>query len=205
MQLKSSILGLAFLSMACAGGNVQQSGVPEPSRRAIQDIPDWVLNPPKDSPTHSYASGQGESRDMSIAVNTAEADGRNKLAQTLQTEMQGLEERFQSSVRGDAGGEEVLNTFRQAVRAVTNQTLTGSRVAQRKVTADPSGVSYRVFVLMELDKGAAKTALMDKVKSDANLYARFRASQAFTDLDDEIKKIEEAKKAGGTPTTPPQL
>lgn len=202
MQLKLSILGLAAFAMACGGGNVQQSGVPEPSRRAIQDIPDWVLNPPKDSPTHSYSSGQGESRDMSIAVNTAEADGRNKLAQTLQTEMQGLEEKFQSSVRGDVGGEEVLNTFRQAVRAVTNQTLTGSRVAQRKVTTDPSGVSYRVFVLMELDKAAAKTALMDKVKSDANLYARFRASQAFTDLDDEIKKIEEAKKQGSTP--PPQ-
>ena len=55
--------------------------------------------------------------------------------------------------------------------------------------------------LMELDKGAAKQALMDKVKADANLYTRFRASQAFTDLDAEIKKIEDAKKAG---TTPPQ-
>jgi hypothetical protein len=202
MQLKTAVLGLAIFSMACAGGSVQQSGGPEPSKRAIADIPDWVLNPPKDSPTHSYSSGQGESRDMSIAVNAAEADARNKSAQTLQTEMSGLEEKFQSSVRGDAGAEEVLNTFRQAVRAVTNQTLTGSRVAQRKVTADPSGTSYRVFVLMELDKGAAKTALMDKVKADANLYARFRASQAFTDLDAEIKKIEDAKKAG-TPSTPP--
>ncbi|MEX2154631.1 MAG: hypothetical protein WD825_14915 [Gemmatimonadaceae bacterium] len=202
MQLKTAVLGLALFSMACASGSVQQSGVPEPSKRAIADIPDWVLNPPKDSPTHSYSSGQGESRDMSIAVNTAEADARNKSAQTLQTELKSLEDKFQSSVRGDAGGEEVLNTFRQAVRTVTNQTLTGSRVAQRKVTADPSGTSYRVFILMELDKGAAKTALMDKVKADANLYARFRASQAFTDLDAEIKKIEDAKKAG-TPSTPP--
>ena len=86
-----------------------------------------------------------------------------------------------------------------SARAVTNTTLNGTRVAQRKVTMDPSGVTYRVYVLMELDKGAAKQALMDKVKSDANLYARFRASQAFTDLDAELKKIEDAKK------NPPQL
>lgn len=204
MKLKSSVVGLALVSMACASGQVQQTGVPEPSRRAIQDIPDWVINPPKDSPTHSYSSGQGESRDMSIAINAAEADARNKAAMTLQTDLKSLEDKFQSSVRGDAGGEEVLNTFRQAVRTVTNQTLTGSRVAQRKVTTDPSGVSYRAFILMELDKGAAKQALMDKVKADANLYARFRASQAFTDLDAEIKKIEDAKKAG-TPTPPDQL
>jgi hypothetical protein len=204
MQLKSSLLGLAVLTVACGGGSVQQSGVPEPSRRAIQDIPEWVINPPKDTPEHSYASGQGESRDMSIAINAAEADARNKMAQQLQTELQSLDEKFQSSVRGDAGGEEVLNTFRQAVRAVTNQTLTGSRVSQRKVTTDPSGVSYRAFILMEMDRGAAKMALMDKVKADAALYARFRASQAFTDLDGEIKKIEEAKKANSPTQPPPQ-
>lgn len=203
MKLRSSMVGLALVSVACGGAQVQQSGVPEPSRRAIQDIPEWVINPPKDSPTHAYSSGQGESRDMSIATNAAEADARNKAAQSLTTELKSLEDKFQSSVRGDAGGEEVLNTFRQAVRTVTNTTLNGTRVAQRKVTMDPSGVSYRVYILMELDKGAAKQALMSKVKDDANLYARFRASQAFTDLDAEIKKIEDAKKSGTTP--PPQL
>lgn len=199
MQRKTTMLGVALVSMACGGGPTPRTGVPEPSRRAIQDIPDWVINPPKDSPTIAYSSGQGESRDMSIAVNAAEADARNKAATSFQTELKSLEDKFQSSVRGDAGGEEVLNTFRQAVRTVTNQTLTGSRVAQRKVTMDPSGTSYRVFVLMELDRGAAKLALMDKVKADAALYARFRASQAFSDLDGEIKKIEEAKKAGAVP------
>lgn len=203
MQMKSSMVGVLLLSMACAGGSVQQSGVPEPSKRAIADIPDWVLNPPKDTPEYSYGSGQGESRDMSIAINAAEADARNKIAQQFQTELQSLDEKFQSSVRGDAGGEEVLNTYRQAVRAVTNQTLTGTRVVQRKVTMDQSGVSYRAFILMEMNRGAAKMALMDKVKADQALYARFRASQAFTDLDADIKKIEDAKKAD-KPQTPPQ-
>lgn len=203
MQMKSSLVGVLLLSMACAGGSVQQSGVPEPSKRAIADIPDWVLNPPKDTPEYSYGSGQGESRDMSIAINAAEADARNKIAQQFQTELQSLDEKFQSSVRGDAGGEEVLNTYRQAVRAVTNQTLTGTRVVQRKVTMDQSGVSYRAFILMEMNRGAAKMALMDKVKADQALYARFRASQAFTDLDADIKKIEDAKKAD-KPQVPPQ-
>ena len=198
MKLTSAVISLAVVSVACGGGPVMQSGVPEPSRRAIRDIPDWITEPPKDNATHSFASGQGESRDMSIAINAAEADARNKAATSFQTELKSLEDKFQSSVRGDAGGEEVLNTFRQAVRTVTNVTLAGSRVKERKVTMDPTGTSYRVFVLMELDKLAARQALMDKVKGDANLYARFRASEAFSDLDSEIKKGEDAKRA-----TPP--
>jgi len=194
-MLKRSSLIAAALTLACGGSPAPETGVPGPSKRAIADIPDWVLTPPKDTPTQSYASGQGESRDMSIAVNAAEADARNKIAQGISVDMQSLDEKFQSSVRGTAGGEEVLNTYRQAVRAVTNTTLSGSRVAQRKVTADPSGTSYRVYVLMELDKGAMKSALMDKVKADDALYTRFRASQAFSDLDDQIKKANEAKGA----------
>ena len=200
MQIRSSLLGVLLISTACAGGATQQGA---PNARAVADIPEWVVNPPQNTAEHMYASGMGESRDMSIAMNAAEADGRNKIAQAMQVEMKSLEEKFQSSVRGDAGGEEVLNTFRQAIRGVTNQTLSGSRVAQRKVTADPSGVSYKAYVLMELNKGAANQALMDKVKADQNLYARFRASQAFTDLDAEIKKLDEAKKAD-RPQTPPQ-
>lgn len=190
----------SILLAACAGG--PPPAVTPVSNRAVQDIPEWVVNPPKDTPEHGYAMGLGESRDMSIAINAAETDARNRLATNLQTELKSLDEKFQSSVRGDAGGEEVLNTYRQAVRTVTNQTLAGSRTAQRKVTADPSGVSYKAYVLMELDKGAAKEALMGKIKNDQNLYARFRASQAFADLDAEIQKIEDGKKKQAAPEKP---
>jgi hypothetical protein len=198
----AALAALTGLTAACASGRVSQQGDAMPSREAIAQIPNWCLNPPKPDATRSYDCGQATSRDMSIAINSAEADGRNKLAQAIQTEMQGLTERFASSVTGDAGGEEVLNTFRQAVRLVTNQTLSGSRVAQRHVAADPSGVSYRAFVLMELDMGAAKQALMNQVKQNDNLYARFRASQAFSDLDAEIKKIDEGRRAQQPPTSP---
>jgi hypothetical protein len=201
MQLKSIAIALAVFSAACASApQVVQSGDPAPSKKAIQDIPDWIINPPKDTPDHSYSSGQGDSRDMSIAINAAEADARNKMSQQLSTDMKSLEDKFQSSVRGDGpAGEEALNTFRQAVRATTNQTLNGTRAASRKVTMDPSGTTYRVFVLME--GPSSKQVLMDKMKADANLYARFRASQAFQDLDAELKKAQDNKPPQ---TTPPE-
>lgn len=193
MQLKSSTIGILLLAAAC-GGQAVQSGSPAPSNRVVEDIPDWVMSPPKDTPERRFSSGIGESRDMSIAFNSAETDARNKLAQGLQSELKSLDDKFQSSVRGDAGGEEVLNMFRQAVRTITNQSLSGTRVAQRKMTTDPSGATYRAYVLMELDNAAAKRALMDRIKADEALYTRFRASQAFADLDAEIRKIEEGKK-----------
>jgi hypothetical protein len=192
MQLKTAALALAIFSAACASApQVVQSGDPAPSKKAIQDIPEWILTPPKATADNSYSSGQGDSRDMSIAINAAEADARNKMAQGLQVSMKGLEDKFQSSVRGEAGGEEAINTFRQAVRATTDQTMSGTTVASRKVTMDPSGTTYRVFVLMQ--GPSAGKVLMDKVKADANLMARFRASQAFQDLDAELKKNQDNK------------
>ena len=199
MRTAMTLFGAAAVSIACASAPGSTTGNANPSQKAVAQIPDWCLSPPKDSPTSGYACGIGESRDMSIAVNAAEADGRNKLAQTIQTEMQGFEEKFQSSVRGDAGGEEVLNTFRSAIRAVTSQTLTGSRAAQRFVAAEPSGVSYRAFILMELDRGASRQALMDKVKSNDALYTRFKSTQAFDDLAARIKESNDAKAAAAKP------
>jgi hypothetical protein len=192
MQLKTATLALAIFSAACASApKVVQSGDPAPSKKAIQDIPEWIITPPKATADKSYSSGQGDSRDMSIAINAAEADARNKMSQGLSVQMKSLEDKFQSSVRGEAGGEEALNTFRQAVRATTDQTLNGTTVASRKVTMDPSGTTYRVFVLME--GPSSSKVLMDKVKADANLMARFRASQAFQDLDAELKKAQDQK------------
>jgi hypothetical protein len=194
----AALLALAGFAAACS--SAPKAGPPPVSQQAVQMVPQWCINPPKATATHAYDCGQATSRDMSIAVNSAEADARNKLGQQIQTEMQSLTERFASSVTGDAGQEEVLNTFRSAVRLVTNQTLSGSRVALRDVKADPSGVAYRAFVLMELDLGAAKSALLNQVKQNDNLYARFRASQAFSDLDAEVKKIEEGKRAQQPPS-----
>ena len=54
--------------------------------------------------------------------------------------------------------------------------------------------SIRTFVLMSLPIGAANQALMAKLKANEHLYTRFRATQAFEELDAEIKAYEASGK-----------
>ena len=195
MKLKLSFVVLALASTACGAGHVQQSGAPEPRRRGIADLPDWITNPPKEGPVFFYSSGEGESRDITTAVSVAEADARNAAATSMQTDLKALDDKFQGAVRGDPEGEAALITFRETIRNLTAQTLVFSRITQRKVTTSANGVSYHAFVLMESDKGTARQALMDRIKADANLFTRFRASPAFTDLEADIKRIDEVRRA----------
>ncbi len=42
--------------------------------------------------------------------------------------------------------------------------------------------------------GAANAALLQAIKANEQMYTRFRASQAYKDLDQEAKKFEDQKK-----------
>jgi hypothetical protein len=48
---------------------------------------------------------------------------------------------------------------------------------------------------MELPMGAANAQLMDEIKKNKELYTRFRASEVYKELDSEVQKYEEWKKA----------
>jgi len=54
--------------------------------------------------------------------------------------------------------------------------------------------SFRAYVLMELPLGAMNSALLDKVKENKNMYTRFRASEAFKELEQEADKYDQFKK-----------
>jgi hypothetical protein len=56
------------------------------------------------------------------------------------------------------------------------------------------GIHYRVYVLIEMPIGEANTALMAKIKANNNVYTRFRASEAFKELEEEVEKYERLKK-----------
>jgi len=59
---------------------------------------------------------------------------------------------------------------------------------------DKDGTLWRAYVLVEYPIGAANQAFMEQVKKNDQMYTRFRASQTFKELDDEVKKYEDFKK-----------
>ena len=83
---------------------------------------------------------------------------------------------------------QLLTQFSSATKAITSETLTGAHVIERLVV--PEGNVYRAYVLMQLPIGHANELLMQKLRSNQAVYTRFRATEGYTALDDELQRYE---------------
>ena len=179
-----SLLLLALLLYRC-GGPETTNLAPDATKKTLENLPEWFLQPPINE-EHLSAAASATSRDMQVAIlkarNTAQAD----LAQQLETRMANLTRQFQEET-GLGEDSELLTQFSSATKAVTNQTLNGVRTARDKLLSE-KGI-YRAYVLMELPLGKANQLLMDKIQSNQHLYTRFRATQAFEELDKELQSF----------------
>lgn len=193
MYRSSAALAVAFVVSACASAP-RQAATPA---QAVADIPGWYTNVPTD-PNYMYATATAESRDMQLAVNKATTDGRSAIASQMEIRMQGLSKRFQEET-GLGADSQLLDQFTTATRAVVNQTLNGSRVAKQEIKAN--GATYRAFVLVELPIGVASQALRDRIRANEQMMTRFRATEAFRELDNEVQRYEEFQRRQ-TPNTP---
>ena len=132
-----------------------------------------------------------DSRDMVVATKKAKVDARTDLAQQMATKVQNLEKLFSEEV-GTGAESELLEQFTSVTKAVTSESLHGTQEEEKKVYNLEDG-TVRVYVLMSLPIGEANQALMAQLKANEHLYTRFRASQAFDELNAEIEAYEAAR------------
>jgi hypothetical protein len=175
---------IVALIIGCASSGVTKVGEIE--------IPDWYLNPPVDQ-NYIYGKSTNTSADLQLAIDKAKQGARLDIAENLESHIMGLVKKFDEEV---GGGEEAeyLTQFTQVSKNVVDQTLVGSRENKTKVKQE--GKLFRAFVLMELPIGKAREELLKQLSAgeNENLYTRFRASQSFQDLKEEIENLREYKR-----------
>ena len=182
----SSVILLVVLTLYGCGGPKTVNLSPSPTEKVIAGIPDWYKTPPTDA-EHLFGIATATSRDMQMAVQKAKTTAQADLAQQLSTKLGNLTKQFQEET-GEQEGSELLTQFTSATKTVTSETLVGTKVDQQQIL--PEKEIYRVYVLMSLPIGKANEMLMEKLKADQALYTRFRSTQAFEELDKEIKEAE---------------
>ncbi len=172
-----AIFAMALMMWNCGGSQP----LPETDKN---DIPEWFLNPPTDANSF-YAVSTATSKDMQLAIDKATTDARAKIAQQVEIKIQGLQKKFDEEV-GSGENTTLLQQFTQATKTVVNTSLTGSKVKDKKIYQD--GKNWRAYILLEYPIGAANTALMQQLQKQEELYTRFRSSQTFKELDEEMNK-----------------
>ncbi len=174
------VLGAAIIG--CGGSKSLQSA-------GTGDIPDWYVNPPQD-PNYLFAANTQSSQDMQLAIDKATEAARADIGRQMQVKIEGLQKRF-SEETGTGNDAQLLQMFTQAEKTVVSTSLEGSRVKQQKIVKD--GSLWRAYVLVQYPIGAANEALMQQIKNNNQMYTRFRASQTFKELQDEVDKYDKFK------------
>jgi len=176
----ASMLGL----WACGGPHTLNLS-PPPAAEVLQQVPDWLLKPPSD-PQHLHAAATATSRDLQVALQKARLNAQTDLAQQLNTRLANLSKGFQeeTGLSDDSG---LLSQFSSATKAVANQTLEEAQVVQQELRKEKE--VYRAYVLMALPLGQANRLVLEKLKANQDLYTRFRATQAYGELDQELQKL----------------
>jgi hypothetical protein len=191
------LVSLALLTAIPACGPKKQGGSTSPKNVPKIDAPDWYSDPPKDD-DRVIGVATATSRDLQTALDKARQDGRVEIARQLDLRVAGLSKRFveETGLNEDA---EILGMFNQVSKTVVSDSISGSRQAKQKL--DREGGTYRAFVMMEMPIGEASARFLEKIRAQERLYTRFRASEAFKELDREVEAYEEWKRqqAGGVP------
>ena len=191
LHLSAAIAAIAVL---CAGCGPRTFDLTPPSaRETVNSAPDWMLEPPVEDDALTTAA-TATSRDMQAAFDKARTLAQADLAQQLGVRMASLTKQFQEEV-GLASNSEFLTQFSSATKAVTDETLVGAHLSRRQVR--PEGNVYRAFVLLSLPIGQANQLLMQKLQASDSLYTRFRATEAFGELDESIRAYRDKQPVGG--------
>lgn len=137
------------------------------------------------------AVGVGTSKTVSLALDKAKTRGRTELAHIMETKVESLKKDFSEEV-GTADGAELNELFSAASKHIASQVLRGA--VPKDLKYDTQNGMSTAWALMVVDPSVIADAFANQANTQRNLYTRFRASQAFADLDNEVKKFEEFKK-----------
>jgi len=171
--------------VGCAG-----KSSPNLEPKKMPKAPDWFVKPPADN-NHLIGVATATSLDLQTAIDKARQDSRVEIARQMDVRMEGLAKRFVEETGLDEDAE-LLGMFTQVSKSVVSDSLTGSRTAKQKL--DTEGAVYRAYVLMEMPIGEANSRFVEKIRAQKQLYTRFRATEAFEELDREVQKYEEWKR-----------
>lgn len=163
--------------------------------KTVDQLPSWYLKPPVDA-ISLYGPATATAGDIQLALDKAILSGKRVIAEHLKAGVSSKMRVFmgESGLADDP-------TLTSEVERVTSSVVAEadlSGVERQETRIIPQGTQYRVYVLMRYPLADANRIMIAQAKKNAAVAGRMRASQAFQDLEREIKDARE-RSASATP------
>ncbi len=188
------LLSITMLLLFTSCASTQKTAVIESPKVSGIETPKWFLTPPSDE-KYLYAATTATSRDLQLAINKAATDARVEIGRQVELRVQGFQKKFDEET-GMGKDAQLLQMYTQATKSIISTSLSGSRINDQKFSEEKEGI-YRAFVLIAYPIGAVGQELVNQIKSKEQLYTRFRASETFKEMNEDVQRYEEWKNKQG--------
>lgn len=179
-----------LLFLACGGSKqVAQTKEKQDMQPMQNESPEWYKNVPQDS-NFLYAPATATSKDLQMAVNKAQQQGRLGVANILETRFQALNKQFQQET-GLGEESEFASQTTVTIKEVVSTTLTGCKTKTQITKKE--GEVWRAWVLMEYPIGEANAKFLQALKAKDILRQKVAATEAFKELETEVERYEQEK------------
>ena len=132
--------------------------------------------------------GQGQSKREDIARDKSHTDARGKMSQAMESKVSTLNKSFQEEL-GTGDDTEINEAFTDVVKVVSKAVLNGAFPEEERMN-EKDGI-ITIYTLMVIDPATFNQSFLDEMKSKPKLYERFRASQAYDELQKEMDAFDQ--------------
>ena len=193
-QLLCYIVLPVIVSLAACSSVPTNNGVTEKNDRLFTNevnYPDWYTQAPKKDDKGIYAVGSEYSKDFQFSVDKAMLSAKRELASQFSSYTSAMMKDFayESGMTGsDVARADLERTTKLVVSKVN---LIGVQRVNLKTVHEAGG--YRTFVRLLYTEDAFNRILLAEIRRNQAVYAKFRASKSFQELERETDKIDQQK------------
>ncbi len=128
--------------------------------------------------------GQGQSKREDIAREKSQTDARAKMSQSIESKVSTLNKNFQEEI-GSNEDTEINEAFTSVQKVVSQSVIAGSFPETERMVKAKDGI-ITIYTLMVIDPATFNQSFVDEMKNKPKVYERFRASQAYDELQKEM-------------------
>lgn len=165
------LVAISSLFLIACGGSA-----PKGPRKVYQ--PNWYGS--ASNPEYVFVYGNSEKVSQQASETGAYSSALAEAANYVEIHVQTMTKNFISEAGID--NPEVLSLTEQVTKTVANQKFSGTQITNRETVILDNG-RYKTFVQVAVPKAEINRDLMNRIKNEEALYNRFKASQAFDELE----------------------
>ncbi|NOZ08116.1 MAG: hypothetical protein GXO91_04450 [FCB group bacterium] len=134
--------------------------------------------------------GVGTSTRQDIARDKARASAQAKLAESFETKVEVLKKKFTEELGSDMTNE-LNETFTNVIKTTSKTVLYGAIENKAKYFKDNKTGMISAGVVLYVSPDVMNQSLLDQMKNKPKLYERFRASEAYKELEKEMENYDQ--------------